>query len=65
MERGGHGGSSNDVDERRGTVVARSGSKVNRFSRKTVAPLSEISLCSRFVGGGSKGMAPAGFRRRR
>lgn len=39
VERGGHGGSSNDVDERRGTVVARSGSKVNRFSRKTVAPL--------------------------
>ncbi|AVK21941.1 hypothetical protein CSB90_3823 [Pseudomonas aeruginosa] len=53
------------MDERRGTVVARSGSKVNRFSRKTVAPLPEISLCSRFVGGGSKGMAPAGFRRRR
>lgn len=65
VERGGHGGSSNDVDERRGTVVARSGTKVNRFSRKTVAPLPEISLCSRFVGGGSKGMAPAGFRRRR
>ncbi|AYN82561.1 hypothetical protein D9D06_07260 [Pseudomonas aeruginosa] len=65
MERGGHGGSSNDVDERRGTVVARSGSKVNRFSRKTVAPLPEISLCSPLRGGGSKGMAPAGFRRRR
>ncbi|RPM80008.1 hypothetical protein IPC1020_28010 [Pseudomonas aeruginosa] len=65
MERGGHGGSSNDVDERRGTVVARSGAKVNRFSRKAVASLPEISLCSRFVGGGSKGMAPAGFRRRR